>query len=213
MPIVRWASTPGASSRARSLRTCRWCRRASSSWSSTPDRQDARHNCAVLAARHRRRGDRVKRREFITLLGGAIIAWPLAARAQQQMMSVIGLLNGQATTSLIPAFRQGLSEAGFDEGRNVAIVYRSAEGEVERLRVLADELVRLRVGVIAAVGGTNSVLAAKAATTTIPIVFTSGVDPVEAGVIASLSRPGGNVTGATFLSSMAASKQLGLLRD
>jgi putative ABC transport system substrate-binding protein len=155
----------------------------------------------------------MRRREFITLLGGAIIAWPLAARAQQQMMSVIGLLNGQATTSLIPAFRQGLSEAGFDEGRNVAIVYRSAEGEVERLRVLADELVRLRVGVIAAVGGTNSVLAAKAATTTIPIVFTSGVDPVEAGVIASLSRPGGNVTGATFLSSMAASKQLGLLRD
>jgi ABC-type uncharacterized transport system substrate-binding protein len=155
----------------------------------------------------------MRRREFITLLGGAIIAWPLAARAQQQMMSVIGLLNGQATTSLIPAFRQGLSEAGFDEGRNVAIVYRSAEGEVERLRALADELVRLRVGVIAAVGGTNSVLAAKAATTTIPIVFTSGVDPVESGVIASLSRPGGNVTGATFLSSMAASKQLGLLRD
>jgi putative ABC transport system substrate-binding protein len=155
----------------------------------------------------------MRRREFITLLGGAIIAWPLAARAQQQMMSVIGLLNGQATTSLIPAFRQGLSEAGFDEGRNVAIVYRSAEGEVERLRALADELVRLRVGVIAAVGGTNSVLAAKAATTTIPIVFTSGVDPVESGVIASLSRPGGIVTGATFLSSMAASKQLGLLRD
>src|SRR5262245_49783582 len=99
----------------------------------------------------------MRRRNFIALVGGAA-AWPLAARAQQQMMSVIGLLNGQATTSLIPAFRQGLSEAGFDEGRNVAIVYRSAEGEVERLRALADELVRLRVGVIAAVGGTNSVL-------------------------------------------------------
>jgi putative ABC transport system substrate-binding protein len=154
----------------------------------------------------------VRRRTFIRLLGGAAIAWPVAARAQQ-MMSVIGLLNGQSTTSLIPAFRQGLGEAGFDEGRNVAIVYRSAEGEEERLPALAAELVRLRVPVIAAVGGTNSVLAAKAATATIPIVFTSGADPVEAGVVASLSRPGGNVTGATFLGSRAAAKQIGLLRD
>src|SRR6516225_8313429 len=154
----------------------------------------------------------MRRREFITFLGG-VTAWPLAAHAQQQMMSVIGLLNGQSSTSSIPSFRQGLSEAGFDEGRNVAVVYRSAEGEVERLPALAAELVRLRVTVIAAVGGTNTVLAAKAATATIPIVFTSGVDPVEAGVVASLSRPGGNVTGATFLSSMAAAKQIGLLRD
>ena len=154
----------------------------------------------------------MRRREFITFLGG-VTAWPLAAHAQQQMMSVIGLLNGQSSTSSIPSFRQGLSEAGFDEGRNVAIVYRSAEGEVERLPALAAELVRLRVAVIAAVGGINSPLAAKTATASIPIVFTAGGDPQEAGLVASLSRPGGNVTGATFLGSMAAAKQIGLLRD
>ena len=154
----------------------------------------------------------MNRRQFITLLGGAAV-WPLAARAQQPAMPVIGLLNGQSTTSLLPGFRQGLSEAGFDEGRNVAIVYRSADGELERLPALAAELVRLRVGVIAAVGGDNSVRSAKAATKTIPIVFTTGGDPVESGIVPSLSRPGGNVTGATFLGSMAAPKQIGLLRD
>ena len=155
----------------------------------------------------------MRRREFITLIAGATAAWPLAARSQQPAMPVIGLLNGQSTTSLLPGFRQGLSEAGFDEGRNVAIVYRSAEGELERLPALAAELVRLRVGVIAAVGGDNSVRSAKAATKTIPIVFTTGGDPVESGIVPSLSRPGGNVTGATFLGSMAAPKQIGLLRD
>jgi putative tryptophan/tyrosine transport system substrate-binding protein len=155
----------------------------------------------------------IRRREFITLLGGAATAWPLTAGAQQSAMSVVGLLNGQATTRLLPAFRQGLSEAGFDEGRNVAIVYRSAEGDVENLPALAAELVRLRVAVIVAIGGDNSVRSAKAATTTIPIVFTSGGDPVESGIVTSLSRPGGNVTGATFLGSMAAAKQIGLLRD
>ena len=155
----------------------------------------------------------MRRREFITLIAGATAAWPLAARSQQPAMPVIGLLNGQSTTSLLPGFRQGLSEAGFDEGRNVAIVYRSAEGEAERLPALAAELVRLRVAVITAVGGDNSVRSAKAATKTIPIVFTTGGDPVESGIVPSLSRPGGNVTGATFLGSMAAPKQIGLLRD
>src|SRR2546425_8023874 len=155
----------------------------------------------------------MKRREFITLLGGAAATWPIAARAQQTAIPFTGLLNGQSSTSVLPAFRQGLAETGFDEGRNVAIVYRSAEGDIERLPALAAELVRLRVAVIAAIGGDNSVLSAKAATAAIPIVFTTGGDPVESGIVASISRPGGNVTGATFLSSMAAAKQIGLLRD
>jgi hypothetical protein len=110
-----------------------------------------------------------------SLLGGAAAAWPLTARAQQAPVSFIGLLNGQASTGFLPAFRRGLGETGFDEGRNVAIVYRSAQGEVERLPALAAELVRLRVAVIAAVGGDNSVRSVKAATATIPIVFTSTV--------------------------------------
>jgi putative ABC transport system substrate-binding protein len=158
----------------------------------------------------------MNRRAFIGALAGTTAPSLLrshAAHAQQTALPFVGLLNGQASTSVIPAFRQGLSEAGFDEGRNVAIVYRSAEGEIARLPALAAELVRLRVAVIAAVGGNNAVLAAKAATTTIPIVFTTGGDPVESGIVASLSRPGGNITGATFLSSMAAAKQFGLLRD
>jgi putative tryptophan/tyrosine transport system substrate-binding protein len=158
----------------------------------------------------------MNRRAFIAALAGAAapsLLAPRAVRAQQSAIPFVGLLNGQASTSLIPAFRQGLSEAGFDEGRNVAIVYRSAEGEVDRLPALAAELVRLRVAVIVAVGGDNSVRSAKAATATIPIVFTTGSDPVESGIVASLSRPGGNITGATFLSSMAAAKQFGLLRD
>jgi ABC-type uncharacterized transport system substrate-binding protein len=155
----------------------------------------------------------IGRRELIAVLSGAAVTWPLAARAQQPAMPVIGLLNGQSRTDLLPAFRQGLSEAGFDEGRNVAIVYRSTDGEVDRLPALAAELVRLRVAVIVAVGGDNSVRSAKAATATIPIVFTTGGDPVESGHVASLSRPGGNITGATFLGSMAGAKQIGLLRD
>ena len=156
----------------------------------------------------------MKRRDFITLLGASAAAWPLAARAQQRTMQVIGLLNGQLTGgNLLAAFRQGLVEAGFVEGRNLAIVYRSAEGNTERSAALAAELVRIPVAVIAAVGGDLTVLAAKAATTTIPVVFATGGDPVEVGIVASLNRPGGNITGVTFLGSMIASKQIGLLRD
>jgi putative tryptophan/tyrosine transport system substrate-binding protein len=158
----------------------------------------------------------MNRRAFIAALAGAAapsLLAPRAARAQQPAIPFVGLLNGQSSTSLLPAFRQGLSEAGFDEGRNVAIVYRSAESDVQQLPALAAELVRLRVAVIAAVGGDNTVRSVKAATATIPIVFTTGGDPVESGIVTSLSRPGGNVTGATFLSSMAAAKQIGLLRD
>jgi putative tryptophan/tyrosine transport system substrate-binding protein len=156
-----------------------------------------------------------KRREFITLLGGTAV-WPLPARAQQQQMSVIGLLNGQSSAASIgqlAAFRQGLAESGYFEGRNLAIVYRSAEGDVARLPALAAELVQIPVAVLAAVGGDSTVRSAKAATATIPIVFTTAADPVEAGIVASLNRPGGNITGATFLGSLVAAKQIGLLRD
>jgi putative ABC transport system substrate-binding protein len=164
----------------------------------------------------------MNRRDVIILLGGAAAAgpavcsaiWPLAARAQQ--MPVIGLLDGQASAvskSLLAAFRQGLAEAGFAEGRNLAIVYRSAEGDIAQLPALAAELVTHKVEVIAAVGGDKAVLSAKAATATIPIVFTTGGDPVGTGFVASINRPGGNVTGTTFWGSIVAPKQIGLLRD
>jgi putative tryptophan/tyrosine transport system substrate-binding protein len=158
----------------------------------------------------------VRRRDFITIAGGAASAgWPVAVRAQPAM-PVIGLLQSQSSTlgtSLVGALRQGLADAGFVEGRTVAIVYRSAQGDVARLPALAAELVRIPVTVIAAVGGDTSVQAAKSATTTIPIVFTSGSDPVATGIVASLNRPGGNITGVTFLSSQVAAKHVGLLHD
>ena len=157
----------------------------------------------------------MRRREFITLLGGAAAAWPLTARAQPQMQ-VIGLLNGQSsltTAQPVAAFRQGLADAAFVEGRNLAIVYRWADGDAAKLPALAAELVRIPVAAIVAVGGNTSVLAAKAATTTIPIVFTTASDPVEAGLVTSLNRPGDNATGATFLNSRVAAKQIGLMRD
>jgi putative ABC transport system substrate-binding protein len=157
----------------------------------------------------------MRRREFIAGLGSAA-ASPLAARAQQPRLAipVIGILNGQLSgANFLAAFRQGLGEVGFFEGHNVAIVYRSAEGDSARLSALAAELVSIPVAAIAAVGGGNAVLAAKAATATIPIVFTTGSDPVELGIVASFKRPGANLTGASFISSMLAPKQIELLRD
>src|SRR5262249_53414044 len=157
---------------------------------------------AAISAEHpgaRRRGDRMRRREVLTLIGSAastLFVWPLAARAQQQMQ-VVGLLNGQSsatTAQPVAAFRQGLADAGLVEGRNLSIVSRWADGDVAKLPALAAELVGIPVAAIAAVGGNTAVLAAKAATTTVPIVFTTASDPVEAGIVTSLNRPGGNVT-------------------
>ena len=157
----------------------------------------------------------IRRREFITLLGGAA-AWPLAVGAQQAAMPVIGFLGGgspDAFAHVVNAFRQGLYETGFAEGQNVTIEYRWAEGQYDRLPALVADLIRQKPAVIVATGGDVGVRAAKKAATAIPIVFTSGSDPVAAGFVSSLNRPGGNVTGVSLFVSVLEGKKLELLRE
>jgi putative tryptophan/tyrosine transport system substrate-binding protein len=158
----------------------------------------------------------MRRRDFLTLLGGAAVARPAGARAQQAEMPVIGFLNSgspDSYVSQVKAFHQALKETGYIVGQNVAIEYRWAKNQIDRLSPLAGDLVRRKVSVIAAGGSPASASAAKSATTTIPIVFMNAVDPVGIGLVASFNRPGGNVTGATLLSAELVAKRLGILRD
>src|SRR3954454_13623654 len=159
-------------------------------------------------------GANMRRREFITLLGGAAAAWPLTARAQQPALPMVGFLRISSavdSTHLVRAFRQGLNEAGFVDGQNVAIEYRWADGQLDRLAELANDLVRRQVAII--VGHSAAAQAARDATSTIPIVFVVGNDPVRTGLVPNLNRPGHNVTGVVFTTVDLTAKRLGLLHD
>jgi putative ABC transport system substrate-binding protein len=158
----------------------------------------------------------MRRREFIMLLGSAAVGWPLPAHAQQSAIPMIGLLSSvpfETRRDQLLGFHRGLKEFGYVEGQNVAIEYRSADNQIDRLRALAADLVNRRVDVIVTIGGDNSIQAAKAATTTIPVVFVTGFDPVAAGFVASLNRPGGNLTGVSFLVVFTVAKRLELLSE
>ena len=156
----------------------------------------------------------MRRRQFLGVLGGAVVTWPFAARAQQPAMPVVGFLritSAADAVNLVTAFRQGLSEAGFIEGQNIAIEYRWADGHGDRLPALTADLIRRQVAVI--VGHSSAAMAAKAATTTIPIVAVVGDDPVRTGLVPNLNRPGRNVTGVTFTTVDVSGKRLGLLQE
>ena len=158
----------------------------------------------------------MKRREFIMLLGGSAAVWPRAARAQQPAVPIIGFLSGQSNVNVaqyVNAFRDGLKETGFIDGQNVVIEFRYADGQRDKLPAMATEFVRRGVSAIVTTGGTPVTIAAKKATTAIPIIFAMGGDPVELGVVTSLNRPGGNATGASYFFNALGAKRLGILRE